>query len=211
MSDSHAISLVLTRMYLGPDSWRTSQIPSKIFTGAQRMIRYSMFVLLLFYIITVNDIEKHLTSGVVFFLLSIRAKLSVSWIYGRRMVCSTWTSSSLWWIWLMVPLYLPLYWKVSVCNNSLECYLRVKEDEAVVCPMYDKLHAVMQKCSFSCIWTVSVNPQPEIQPPITSASAVPVVPQLPNPDALAAVAQLFQSPHGQEVGNRMVYLFQKFC
>ncbi|XP_067363157.1 SR-related and CTD-associated factor 4-like isoform X2 [Channa argus] len=52
------------------------------------------------------------------------------------------------------------------------------------------------------------DPQPEIQPPITSASLVPSVPQLPNPDALAAVAQLFQSPHGQEL-QRMLQKFQQ--
>nr|XP_046245606.1 SR-related and CTD-associated factor 4-like isoform X2 [Scatophagus argus] len=50
--------------------------------------------------------------------------------------------------------------------------------------------------------------QPEMQPPVTSASVVPAVPQLPNPDALAAVAQLFQSPHGQEL-QRMLQSFQQ--
>ncbi|XP_045930594.1 SR-related and CTD-associated factor 4-like isoform X2 [Micropterus dolomieu] len=48
----------------------------------------------------------------------------------------------------------------------------------------------------------------ETQPPVTSASVVPAVPQLPNPDALAAVAQLFQSPHGQEL-QRMLQNFQQ--
>ncbi|KAF0030090.1 hypothetical protein F2P81_016821 [Scophthalmus maximus] len=55
---------------------------------------------------------------------------------------------------------------------------------------------------------VPSNPQPEIQPPITGASAVQAVPQLPSPDALAAVAQLFQSPHGQEL-QRMLQNFQQ--
>ncbi|XP_022604696.1 splicing factor, arginine/serine-rich 15-like isoform X2 [Seriola dumerili] len=55
---------------------------------------------------------------------------------------------------------------------------------------------------------VPADPQPEIQPAITSASAVPAVPQLPSPDALAAVAQLFQSPHGQEL-QRVLQNFQQ--
>ncbi|KAG7455593.1 splicing factor, arginine/serine-rich 15-like isoform X1 [Solea senegalensis] len=52
---------------------------------------------------------------------------------------------------------------------------------------------------------VPANPQPQMQAPITSASAVP---QLSTPDALAAVAQLFQSPHGQEL-QRMLQNFQQ--
>ncbi|KAM9359460.1 SR-related and CTD-associated factor 4-like [Symphorus nematophorus] len=58
---------------------------------------------------------------------------------------------------------------------------------------------------------VPTEPQPESQAPVTSASvvpAVPAVPQLPTPDALAAVAQLFQSPHGQEL-QRMLQNFQQ--
>ncbi|XP_039987318.1 SR-related and CTD-associated factor 4-like isoform X2 [Xiphias gladius] len=55
---------------------------------------------------------------------------------------------------------------------------------------------------------VPADPQPQIQPPITSASTVTAVPQLPTPDALAAVAQLFQSPHGQEL-QRMLQNFQQ--
>ncbi|XP_026227947.1 SR-related and CTD-associated factor 4-like [Anabas testudineus] len=55
---------------------------------------------------------------------------------------------------------------------------------------------------------VPADPQPEIQLPITSASIASVVPQLPTPDALAAVAQLFQSPHGQEL-QRMLQNFQQ--
>lgn len=54
------------------------------------------------------------------------------------------------------------------------------------------------------MWTVPTDSRPETQPPVNSASDVPVVPQLPSPDALAAVAQLFQSPHGQEVINKLV-------
>lgn len=38
-----------------------------------------------------------------------------------------------------------------------------------------------------------------MQLPVTSPTVVPSEPQLPKSDALAAVAQLFQSPHGQEV------------
>ncbi|XP_040030497.2 SR-related and CTD-associated factor 4 [Gasterosteus aculeatus] len=49
------------------------------------------------------------------------------------------------------------------------------------------------------------DPQREAQLPVTGA---PAVPQLPTPDALAAVAQLFQSPHGQEL-HRMLQNFQQ--
>ncbi|XP_029026499.1 SR-related and CTD-associated factor 4-like [Betta splendens] len=52
---------------------------------------------------------------------------------------------------------------------------------------------------------VPVDPQPEMQLPISSAS---VGSQLPTSDALAAVAQLFQSPHGQEL-QRMLQKFQQ--
>ncbi|XP_034556972.1 SR-related and CTD-associated factor 4-like isoform X2 [Notolabrus celidotus] len=55
---------------------------------------------------------------------------------------------------------------------------------------------------------VPVHSQTVTQPPVTSASEVPAVPQLPTPDALAAVAQLFQSPHGQEL-QRMLQSFQQ--
>ncbi|XP_049889605.1 SR-related and CTD-associated factor 4-like isoform X1 [Epinephelus moara] len=55
---------------------------------------------------------------------------------------------------------------------------------------------------------VPADPQPETQLPVTSAPVVPAVPQLPSPDALAAVAQLFQSPHGQEL-QRMLHNFQQ--
>lgn len=50
--------------------------------------------------------------------------------------------------------------------------------------------------------------QPQTQLPVTSVSVVPAVPQMPSPDALAAVAQLFQSPHGQEL-QRMLQNFQQ--
>ncbi|CAK6968907.1 SR-related and CTD-associated factor 4-like [Scomber scombrus] len=53
---------------------------------------------------------------------------------------------------------------------------------------------------------VPTDPQP--QPPVTSASVVSTLPQLPTPDALAAVAQLFQSPQGQEL-QRMLQNFQQ--
>ncbi|KAK5620722.1 hypothetical protein CRENBAI_019779 [Crenichthys baileyi] len=55
---------------------------------------------------------------------------------------------------------------------------------------------------------VPVDPQPETKPPVSNASAVPVVPQLPTPEALAAVAQLFQTPHAQEL-QRMIQNFQQ--
>ncbi|XP_056296506.1 SR-related and CTD-associated factor 4-like isoform X2 [Pseudoliparis swirei] len=55
---------------------------------------------------------------------------------------------------------------------------------------------------------VPADPPPETQFPVTSASVVPSVSQLPTPDALAAVAQLFQSPHGQEL-HRMLQNFQQ--
>ncbi|XP_056139428.1 SR-related and CTD-associated factor 4-like isoform X2 [Lampris incognitus] len=48
--------------------------------------------------------------------------------------------------------------------------------------------------------------EPPSQPPVTSASAVP---QLPNPDALAAVAQLFQSSQGQELQRMLQNLQQQ--
>ncbi|KAM9318210.1 SR-related and CTD-associated factor 4-like isoform 2-T2 [Pholidichthys leucotaenia] len=55
---------------------------------------------------------------------------------------------------------------------------------------------------------VPADPLPEPQPPVVLAEVVPAVPQLPTPDALAAVAQLFQSPHGQEL-QRMLQSFQQ--
>ncbi|XP_042269320.1 SR-related and CTD-associated factor 4-like [Thunnus maccoyii] len=56
--------------------------------------------------------------------------------------------------------------------------------------------------------TLEVPTDPQPQPPVTSASVVSALPQLPTPDALAAVAQLFQSPHGQEL-QRMLQNFQQ--
>ncbi|XP_017271933.1 SR-related and CTD-associated factor 4-like [Kryptolebias marmoratus] len=43
------------------------------------------------------------------------------------------------------------------------------------------------------------DPQPETTPPVSNASVVPAVPHLPSSDALAAVAQLLQSPQCQEL------------
>ncbi|KAF7665316.1 hypothetical protein LDENG_00147840 [Lucifuga dentata] len=54
----------------------------------------------------------------------------------------------------------------------------------------------------------STGSQPESHPPISTASVVAAVPQLPSPDALAAVAQLFKSPHGQEL-QRMLQNLQQ--
>ncbi|KAM3874740.1 SR-related and CTD-associated factor 4-like [Diretmus argenteus] len=48
----------------------------------------------------------------------------------------------------------------------------------------------------------------ESQPPVTRASDVSAVPQLSDPDALAAVAQLFQSSQGQEL-QKMLQNFQQ--
>ncbi|XP_068601471.1 SR-related and CTD-associated factor 4-like [Brachionichthys hirsutus] len=50
--------------------------------------------------------------------------------------------------------------------------------------------------------------QPQTQDPMTSGSVLPAVPHLPASDALAAVAQLFQSTHGQEL-QRMLQNLQQ--
>ncbi|KAM9733558.1 SR-related and CTD-associated factor 4-like isoform 2-T2 [Menidia menidia] len=55
---------------------------------------------------------------------------------------------------------------------------------------------------------VPVDLQPKTQPPVSNASVGSALPKLPSPDALAAVAQLFQSPHGQEL-QRMLKNFQQ--
>ncbi|CAN9511011.1 unnamed protein product [Ophioblennius macclurei] len=55
---------------------------------------------------------------------------------------------------------------------------------------------------------VAAHLQPHMQPPMDEVSHEPAEPQLPTPDALAAVAQLFQSPHGQEL-QRMLQNFQQ--
>ncbi|XP_039893310.1 SR-related and CTD-associated factor 4-like [Simochromis diagramma] len=55
---------------------------------------------------------------------------------------------------------------------------------------------------------VPTEPQPETRPPVSNVPVMPTVPQLPSPDALAAVAQLFQSPHGQEL-QRMLQNIQQ--
>lgn len=51
----------------------------------------------------------------------------------------------------------------------------------------------------SCFLAAPINPQPEARAPVSIPSSVPVVPQIPTPEALAAVAQLFKSSHAQEV------------
>ncbi|XP_038150282.1 SR-related and CTD-associated factor 4-like isoform X1 [Cyprinodon tularosa] len=53
-----------------------------------------------------------------------------------------------------------------------------------------------------------INPQPETRAPVSIPSSVPVVPQIPTPEALAAVAQLFKSSHAQEL-QRMLQEFQQ--
>ncbi|KAM4742306.1 SR-related and CTD-associated factor 4-like [Anableps anableps] len=55
---------------------------------------------------------------------------------------------------------------------------------------------------------VAVDPQPETMPQLSNSSVAPAVPQLPTPEALAAVAQLFQSSHAQEL-QRMLQNFQQ--
>lgn len=50
-------------------------------------------------------------------------------------------------------------------------------------------------------WAVPVDLQPETTPPTGNASDVLSV--LPTPEALAAVAQLFQSSHAQEVSSKL--------
>lgn len=50
--------------------------------------------------------------GWLFFLI-IRAKFFVFWTCGKRMVCLTWISFSLWWIWRTESLSLLLLWKVN--------------------------------------------------------------------------------------------------
>uniref|UniRef100_UPI0037E6F831 SR-related and CTD-associated factor 4-like n=1 Tax=Semicossyphus pulcher TaxID=241346 RepID=UPI0037E6F831 len=78
-------------------------------------------------------------------------------------------------------------------------------DMDIIQPLMDMANGAIVSAP---ILEVPVDPQPETQPPVTSASVVPAVPQLPTPDALAAVAQLFQSPHGQEL-QRMLQSFQQ--
>lgn len=102
------------------------------------------------YIIRMNDEKKYLNGGMTFFFF--RVKLYVFWTCGRKMVCLTWTSSSLWWIWQMEPWSLPLHCKVinvilselclNVCNNAFDCYLRVKERELMIYQKYVELHAI---------------------------------------------------------------------
>uniref|UniRef100_A0A1A8NQ05 SR-related CTD-associated factor 4b n=1 Tax=Nothobranchius pienaari TaxID=704102 RepID=A0A1A8NQ05_9TELE len=55
---------------------------------------------------------------------------------------------------------------------------------------------------------VPVDFQPETAPPVNNATNTPTVPQLPSSDALAAVAQLLQSPHCQEL-QMMLQSFQQ--
>ncbi|XP_028321550.1 splicing factor, arginine/serine-rich 15-like isoform X2 [Gouania willdenowi] len=50
--------------------------------------------------------------------------------------------------------------------------------------------------------------QPEVQPVVSNASALPVAPQLTTSNALTAVAKLLQSPHGQEL-QRMLQSLQQ--
>ncbi|XP_041850790.1 SR-related and CTD-associated factor 4-like isoform X2 [Melanotaenia boesemani] len=55
---------------------------------------------------------------------------------------------------------------------------------------------------------VHADSKQETQPSASNSSIVAGVPQLPTSDALAAVAQLFQSPHGQEL-QKMLQNFQQ--
>ncbi|XP_033969164.1 SR-related and CTD-associated factor 4-like [Trematomus bernacchii] len=76
----------------------------------------------------------------------------------------------------------------------------------------DIIQPLMDMCNGTIVpapaLQVATHPQPETHLPVTSASVVSAVPQLPTPDALAAVAQLFQSPHGLEL-QRMLQNFQQ--
>ncbi|XP_010783398.1 splicing factor, arginine/serine-rich 15-like [Notothenia coriiceps] len=76
----------------------------------------------------------------------------------------------------------------------------------------DIIQPLMDMCNETIVpaptLQVAAHPQPETHLPVTSASVVSAVPQLTTPDALAAVAQLFQSPHGLEL-QRMLQNFQQ--
>ncbi|XP_030008062.1 SR-related and CTD-associated factor 4-like [Sphaeramia orbicularis] len=73
----------------------------------------------------------------------------------------------------------------------------------------DIIQPLMDMASGAIVAAPAVeDPTPVSQGTDTSAAVVHDVPQLPNPDALAAVAQLFQSPHGQEL-QRMLQNFQQ--
>ncbi|XP_076002217.1 SR-related and CTD-associated factor 4-like isoform X2 [Genypterus blacodes] len=78
-------------------------------------------------------------------------------------------------------------------------------DMDIIQPLLDMGHG-------SCVSAPSLAgptcPQPEPQLSVSSASVVAAIPQLPSPDALAAVAQLFKSPHGQEL-QRMLQSLQQ--
>lgn len=67
-------------------------------------------------------------------------------------------------------------------------------------PMCNALPTMISQTSF-CLFIVSTVPSHLQMPPTVPSAAEPVASQLPNSDALAAVAQLFQSPHGQEASQ----------
>lgn len=67
-------------------------------------------------------------------------------------------------------------------------------------PVCDMLPTMISQTS-SCLFIVSTVPGRLQIPPAVPSAAEPVASQLPNSDALAAVAQLFQSPHGQEASQ----------
>lgn len=66
--------------------------------------------------------------------------------------------------------------------------------------MFDVLSSMISQTS-CCLFIVSTVPSRVQIPPTVPSAAEPVASQLPNSDALAAVAQLFQSPHGQEASQ----------
>uniref|UniRef100_A0A3P8SSM7 SR-related CTD-associated factor 4b n=1 Tax=Amphiprion percula TaxID=161767 RepID=A0A3P8SSM7_AMPPE len=78
-------------------------------------------------------------------------------------------------------------------------------DMDIIQPLMDMANGVIVPPS---ALEVPADSQIETRPPVSNASVLPAVPQLPSPDALAAVAQLFQSPHGQEL-QRMLQNFQQ--
>ncbi|XP_053729259.1 SR-related and CTD-associated factor 4-like [Synchiropus splendidus] len=76
-------------------------------------------------------------------------------------------------------------------------------DMAILQPLMDLANGTLMP---SPVPEVPCEPQPE--PAVAPAPAVPNLSNLPSSDALAAVAQLFQSPHGQEL-QRMLQNIQQ--
>ncbi|KAM9853089.1 SR-related and CTD-associated factor 4-like [Aulostomus maculatus] len=77
-------------------------------------------------------------------------------------------------------------------------------DMDIIQPLMDMANGALLPAPATSLEAVPTDPQP----PVTSTSVVPGLSQLPSSDALAAVAQLFQSPHGQEL-QKMLQNFQQ--